>query len=80
MFEGSVSRNDVFDVLLTGEQIEDYPDDKPFPSALFLGWMADEPLHVVAAIDRESNWAYIITVYRPDLEHFEPDFKTRRKP
>lgn len=75
-----ISRSDVFAVLLSGEEIEDYPDDQPFPSALFLGWTETEPLHVVAAIDPASRWAYIITTYRPDLEHFEPDFKTRRKP
>jgi hypothetical protein len=75
-----ISRADVFAVLRSGEQIEDYPDDRPFPSALFLGWMASEPLHVVAAFDSASQWAYIITAYRPDLEHFAPDFKTRRNP
>ena len=75
-----ISRSDVFTVLLSGEQIEDYPADKPFPSALFMGWTTNEPLHVVAAFDSVSQWAYIITTYRPDLEHFEPDFKTRRIP
>lgn len=75
-----LSRSDVFTVLLAGEQIEDYPNDKPFPSALFMGWTTNEPLHVVAAFDSASQWAYIITTYRPDLEHFEPDFKTRRTP
>jgi hypothetical protein len=80
ILERGVSRSNVFAVLHSGEQIEDYPDDKPFPSALFLGWIGNEPLHVVAALDLASRWAYIITAYRPDLEHFEPDFKTRRKP
>jgi hypothetical protein len=75
-----VSRSDVFTVLRSGEQIEDYPDGQPFPSALFLGWIENEPLHVVAAIDPASQWAYIIATYRPGLEHFEPDLKTRRKP
>lgn len=27
--------------------IEDYPDDEPCPSALFLGFMAGRPCHVV---------------------------------
>jgi len=26
-----------------------------------------------------NEWAYVITVYEPDLEHFEADYKTRRK-
>lgn len=79
MLERGVSRRDVFQVLLSGEQIEDYPNDDPFPSALFLGWKENEPLHIVVALDSVNQRGYIITTYRPDLEHFEPDFKTRRK-
>jgi hypothetical protein len=79
MLERGISRQGVFDVLLSGEQIEDYPDDTPFPAALFLGWKESKPLHVVVALDPVSQWGYIITAYRPDLEHFEPDFKTRRR-
>lgn len=37
MLERGVSRRDVFSTLLSGEQIEDYPHDRPFPSVLFLG-------------------------------------------
>lgn len=37
MMERGISRNTVINVLLAGEVIEDYSDDKPFPSALFLG-------------------------------------------
>jgi len=69
----------VIDVLMLGEEIEDYPADKPYPSALFLGWIEDRPLHVVVALDEETQWAYIITAYEPSLEYFEADFKTRRK-
>lgn len=65
-------------LLLTGEIIEDYPDDKPFPTALFLGWLQEEPFHVVTALDPVSGYCFVITVYRPDLDHFEPDYKTRR--
>ncbi len=77
--EREIPQAAVLAVLSSGECIEDYPDDTPYPSALFLGWIMDNPLHVVAALDMEHNWAYIITVYEPDLEHFEPDYKTRRK-
>lgn len=68
----------VKDVLITGDIIEDYPDDKPFPSALFLGWFEGKPLHVVAALDFATDYCLVITAYEPDLNHFEPDFKTRR--
>ena len=66
------------EVLLTGEFIEEYPNDWPHPSGLFMGWVAGHPLHVVAALDHRNLWAYIITAYRPDEEHFESDWRTRR--
>ena len=79
IFQRSIKREDVFEVLLTGEIIEEYPDDKPWPSALFLGWLNDQPLHVVAAYSREAQKVAIITVYEPSLEYFEDDFRTRRR-
>ena len=78
IFEREISRKIVKEVLLSGEIIEDYPNSKPYPSALFLGLINDKPFHVVAAFDNESGYCFIITAYKPDLEHFEPDFKTRR--
>lgn len=79
MMEREISRDIVKEVLLSGELIEDYPDDKPYPSALFLGRVKGEPFHVVTAFDSESSYCFIITAYRPDLEHFESDYKTRMK-
>lgn len=79
LLERGISRIAVIDVLMLGEEIEDYPADKPYPSALFLGWIEDRPLHVVVALDEKTQWAYIITAYEPSLEYFEADFKTRRK-
>ena len=79
MMERGVSREMVKKVLMDGEVVEDYPDDSPYPSALFSGRVNDMALHVVAALDSESGQCFIITVYKPDLEHFESDFKTRRQ-
>jgi hypothetical protein len=78
MMGRDIFRNDVKQVLLEGELIEQYPDDDPFPSGLFLGFINDKPLHVVVGADREQTWCYVVTAYRPDLEHFENDFKTRK--
>ncbi len=69
----------IVEILLRGERIEDYPDDSHYPSALFFGWAGGKPLHAVAALDETNEWAYVITVYEPDLERFEADYKTRRK-
>ena len=79
MMERDIRRSDALDVLLSGEPIEDYPDDQSFPSVLFLGWTQTRPIHVVAALDAAKERAFVITVYEPDPEHFEPDFRTRRR-
>lgn len=79
MLERRISRETVKEVLKSGEIIEDYPDDRPYPSGLFLGWIEGEPLHVVAAFDSLTGWGFIITAYKPEVEHFESDYKTRRQ-
>ena len=79
IFQRGIKRKDVTTVLLTGEIIETYADDKPWPSALFLGWIDREPLHVVAAYSKQLQKVAIITVYEPSLEYFENDFRTRRR-
>jgi hypothetical protein len=78
MMKRGISTQIVKQVLLEGEIVEDYPDEKPFPTALFLGRFQGEPFHVVAALDSLSGCCFVITVYRPDVNHFESDYKTRR--
>ena len=78
MAERNISQTSVLDVLLTGERVRDCPEDKPFASALFLGYAGTRPLHVVAA-GRNGRQAFIVTVYEPSLEVFEADYKTKRK-
>ena len=79
MMERGISRATVKEVLMAGDVIEDYPDDRPFPTALFLGIVEGNPFHVVAAFDAQSGYCFVITAYKPDLEHFESDYKTRRE-
>ncbi len=79
MMERGISREMARKVLLSGEIIEDYPNDEPYPSALFLGWVDEEPFHVVTAFDPATDYCFIITAYKPDSEHFESDYKTRRQ-
>lgn len=79
MMERGISREAVKSVLVNGEIIEDYPSNRPYPSALFLGWNQSKPLHVVAALDESNERCFIITAYQPDLEHFKSGFKIRRQ-
>jgi hypothetical protein len=79
MFERFISRKDVKEIILSGEIIEEYQDDKPFPSALFFKMINNRPLHSVVAFDESEQKLFVITAYEPTFEKFEPDFKTRKK-
>lgn len=76
--ERHVLQKDVIAVLLSGEVIREYPDDRPFPSALVLGWIETRPLHVVVAHDATEGVVYVVTVYEPSLDVFQADFKTKK--
>jgi hypothetical protein len=78
--ERGLAQTAVLQVLLSGEKIRDYGADKPFPSALFLGYVGGKPLHVVAACDVASEQVFIITAYEPSQEIFEADYRTKRNP
>jgi len=77
--ERGISQEAAIKVIIEGEVIEDYPEDRPFPSCLMLRWIEGKPLHVVVSLDEKEDTVYIITVYEPSLDRFEPDYKTRRK-
>ena len=49
MAQRGVSEEDVMHVLLTGESIQVYADDTPFPSELILGWRDGRPLHIIGS-------------------------------
>ena len=79
MFERRISTDDVKAVIGRGETIEDYPDDRPYPSRLVMGWRGARPLHVVVADNLSENELIVITAYEPDPSLWEADFR-RRKP
>ena len=79
MIERGVSRAEVLEALETGEVIQCYQDDRPFPSVLILAFSSERPLHVVVAFDDLNAVAFVITTYEPDLGIFEDDFRTKKK-
>jgi hypothetical protein len=79
MAERGVLQSEIIEVILQGEQISSYDNDKPFPSALFFKMVNQRPLHAVVAINKTEMRASIITVYEPSLEIFEPDYRTKKK-
>lgn len=79
MAQRGIREEDVEHVLHTGESIEVYADDTPYPSELLLGWLANRPLHIVVGTDAVGQRKIIITAYVPDSNKWAADFK-RRKP
>lgn len=79
MFQRRVSEEEVTQVVVAGNTIETYPEDKPFPSRLMLGWTGSRPVHVVVADNVAAQEAIIITVYQPDPEEWEAGFKRRKR-
>ena len=76
MFERDILESDVEETIKNGEIIEEYPDDKPYPSFLAIG-REERPLHVVYAKNDEANEIIIITAYYPDKEKWSDDYKKR---
>jgi hypothetical protein len=70
---------EIYFSVIHGEVIEDYPNDKPYPSCLILGRnFSGIPIHSVWAYNPENLWAVLITVYRPAPERWI-DYKVRVK-
>ena len=78
MFQRHINVDDVRGVLETGETIEHYPDDMPYPIRLVLGWIVSQPVHVVAADNTESQETIVITVYETDPSQWETGFRKRK--
>lgn len=71
--------DEIYFSVMHGEIIEDYPNDKPYPSCLIMGKsFAGEPIHSVWAYNADNEWVVMITVYRPDPARWI-DWKVRVK-
>ncbi len=77
---GIIRVDDVLQALETGEIIEEYPQDQPYPSSLVLGGTSDgRRLHIVCAPVSAEGRLIIITTYQPDPDRWEPDFRRRKQ-
>lgn len=73
-----IKAKDIRNAVKTGEIIEQYPEDYPYPSCLILGKTTESKLiHVV--MSDEGSMSRIITAYFPSEEKWESDLKTRRR-
>ena len=75
--ERGITISDVIDAINSGEIIEQYPEDYPFPSCLILGNSNEKIIHIVASID--DGIMYIVTAYIPSADKWENDLKTRKE-
>ena len=75
--ERGIIIQDIINAINTGEIIEDYPEDYPFPSCLILGCSGEKNIHIVASID--DGFIYVVTAYIPDPDKWEADLRTRKK-
>jgi hypothetical protein len=66
---GEISVDELLEAALVPEILRYYPEDKPYPSLLALGFTAsDRPLHFVCARDETKDILVLITIYEPTAE------------
>ena len=76
--EREINMEDIYNAINSGEIIEQYPDDFPYPSCLILGNdLQGEKIHVV--LSDEAIASRVITAYRPNPAKWSEDFKIRRQ-
>ena len=78
MFRRGISDEDIRHVLESGEIIQEYPEDQPYPCRLVLGWRGSQPIHLVVADNIDEQETVVITVYQPDPAQWEADFRRKR--
>jgi hypothetical protein len=77
MQKRGISISDIERCIQSGNIIEHYQNDYPYPSCLILGETAkDEGLHIVCGVGEGKLW--MITAYYPDIDEWHDDLKTRR--
>jgi hypothetical protein len=74
-----ISREAILSSFETYEIIEEYPKDKYLPSYLVYAKNKNEVIHILFATDFENETIKIITAYKPTLDKWLKDLKTRRK-
>ena len=76
-----LSRTVVEEALREAEVIEVYPMvTRPLPDGLVLIQLEKgHPLHAVVAVDESNDRVFVVTIYTPDPDRWNHDFRTRRR-
>jgi hypothetical protein len=76
---GEILDQEVYEAVLSGKVIENYPDDFPYPSCLIYGrTRKGRPIHMVCAYSAVELLGIVITAYEPDPEKWS-DFLRRKQ-
>ena len=78
MFKRGITKLEVEAVIGQGETIATYPDDKPYPSVLRLGFVDGRPIHMVLAQDAAGE-CFVVTTYEPAVFIWESNFKNKKR-
>ena len=78
MFERNVSMKRVQEAVDTGVTVEDYSAEMAEPGRLILGYQGSRPFHLVISENPETNLTTIITVYIPDPDRWNKNYKSRK--
>lgn len=75
--ERMITPQEVERVVMTGELVEDYPQDSRGHSCLLLGFGESvRTLHVVCS--PKEDYLAVITAYLPNADQWSPDYRRRR--
>lgn len=74
--ERGISAEEVLRCVTQGQVIENYPDDRPFPSCLI--HCVSDGKHLHAVVSSDGTEITIITAYIPNGDEWEDDYQTRK--
>lgn len=77
MFQRDIDPAAIARIVAEAEAIFEYPDDKPYPSALLLGFYGKQAIHAVVARSGQGD-CHLVTLYWPDPAIWDETFKRRR--
>lgn len=76
---GEIHEHEVYEAIVNGEIIENYPDAEPYPCILVYGRTdEDRPIHMVCAYSKDDDLTIVVTVYQPDVKLWS-DYRRQRK-
>ena len=79
LLKRSISRQDILGAVESYEILEDYPQDKYLPSCLVYLKNVGRVFHFVCALDVVEKKVWIVTVYQPDPQEWDIDYRKRRR-